>query len=149
MFDKYRIFNEREVRARYEIAVEQYNKTVNVEAQTMVLMASRYILPAGLAFQKSVADTVNATKAAGVECAEGRKLLEHVCAMVCELKRATDRLQHELEHSASSAEEHAKHFRDRVIPAMDALREAGDRVELVVPSDAWPLPTYREMLFIK
>ncbi len=149
VFERLKVLSEREVRARYEIAVEQYNKTVNVEAQTMILMANRYILPAGLAYQKEVADTVNASKTAGVDCVEGRKLLQQICGFVCELRRATDALQNELDHGGSSAEEHAKHYRDKVIPAMNALREAGDHIELVAPSDRWPLPTYREMLFIK
>src|SRR5207302_820124 len=64
-FEKYKVLNEREVRARYEIMVEQYNKTVNVEGQLMVLMANRYILPAALEYQKRVGQSVAAVKAAG------------------------------------------------------------------------------------
>jgi glutamine synthetase len=147
-FEKFKVLNEREVRARYEIAVEQYNKTINVEGQTMVLIANRYILPAGLAYQKDVADAVNASRTAGVDCGEGRKLLEQLCALNCEVKKAADKLQRELDHGGGSAEEHAKHFRDQVIPAMNALRDVGDRLESLIPSHSWPLPTYREMLFI-
>jgi len=55
-----------------------------------------------------------------------------------------------LEHEgAGDAEKHAKYFRDKVIPAMNALREVGDSLENIVPQDLWPLPTYREMLFVK
>jgi glutamine synthetase len=67
-----------------------------------------------------------------------------------ELKRRADKLQKTLEHNGhGDAEKHAKHFRDVVIPAMTALRQAGDALELIVPHDLWPLATYREMLFIK
>jgi glutamine synthetase len=59
-------------------------------------------------------------------------------------------LQERLEHEADgSAEKHAKYFRDKVIPAMASLRDTGDSLECIVPHDVWPLPTYREMLFVK
>ena len=149
-FEKYKVLNEREVRARHEVAVEQYNKVINIEGQSMTHIANRYILPAGLEYQKRVAESVNATKAAGVECVEGKKLLDEVCGLTCELKRRTGALQHTLEHSGNdSAEAHAKHYRDKVVPAMTALRETGDKLETLVPHDIWPLPTYREMLFLK
>jgi glutamine synthetase len=149
-FEKYKVLNEREVRARLEIAVEQYNKVVNIEGQSMTHIANRYILPAGLEYQRRVAEAVGATKAAGVDFAEGRKLLEELCGLTCELRRRTEALQHALDHQGSdSAEAHAKHYRDRVVPAMGALRETGDKLETLVPHDLWPLPTYREMLFLK
>ena len=64
-FEKYSVLNEREVRARYDVALEQYNKTINIEAQLMVLMANRYILPAAYKYQGTLAATVASLKAAG------------------------------------------------------------------------------------
>ena len=61
----------------------------------------------------------------------------------------TDKLEKALEHEGPSAEKHAKHFRDSVIPAMTALRETGDEIEGIIPHELWPFATYREMLFIK
>jgi glutamine synthetase len=149
-FDKYKVLNEREIRARHEIAVEQYNKVVNIEGQSMTHIANRYIVPAGLEYQRRIAESVSATKSAGVDCTEGKKLLDELCSLTCEMRRRTLALQNALDHQGSeSAESHAKHYRDRVVPAMAALREAGDRLELLVPHDLWPLPTYREMLFLK
>jgi glutamine synthetase len=149
-FEKYKILNERELKARYEVMVETYNKTVNVEGQLMVLMANRYILPAALDYQKRVADSVAAVKAAGATTAEGKKTLGEVTKLVDEFGKATDRLARALDHDGNgSAEKHAKHYRDAVVPAMAALREAGDALELVIPHESWPLATYREMLFIK
>jgi len=149
-FDKHKVLNEREVRARYLVAVEQYNKTINIEGLTMTGMANRYILPAALEHQRRVAETVNATAAAGADCAEGRKLLAEICDLTCEFRRRTLALQHALEHGGDGAPEaHAKHYRDKVVPAMAALRETGDRIEGLVAHDVWPLPTYREMLFLK
>ena len=150
MFEKYKILNDRELHARYEIMVETYNKTVNVEGQLMVLMANRYILPAALDYQTRVAESVAAVKAAGGKSIEGKKTLDVLTRHVDELRRRTDKLAHALDHDGNgSAEKHAKHFRDVVIPAMGALRETGDQLELMVPHGTWPLATYREMLFIK
>jgi glutamine synthetase len=150
IFEKYKVLNEREVHARYDVMVETYNKTVNVEGQLMVLMANRYILPAALKYQKEVAQSVSAVKAAGAKSAEGKKVLAGIIKLTDDLKRRTDKLAHALEHEGNgSAEKHAKHYRDVVIPAMTALRETGDALELQIPHEAWPLATYREMLFIK
>ena len=60
-----------------------------------------------------------------------------------------DKLEKTLDARGLSAEKHAKHFRDAVIPAMTALRELGDELEVIMPHELWPLATYREMLFIK
>ena len=76
LFEKYKVLNERELHARYEIMVETYNKTVNVEGQLMVLMANRYILPAAFEYQKQVGQSVAAVKAAGGKSVEGKKTLD-------------------------------------------------------------------------
>jgi len=148
-FEKYKILNGRELHARYEVMLETYNKTVNVEGQLMVLMANRYILPAALEYQKRVAQSVAAVKSAGGKSVESKKTLDGLTGMVDEFKRRTDKLARALEHEGGSAEKHAKYFRDAVIPAMTALRDAGDALEVVIPHGLWPLATYREMLFIK
>jgi glutamine synthetase len=149
-FEKYKVLNAREVNARYDIMVEQYIKTVNVEGQLMVLMANRYIMPAALEYQRKVADSVASVKAAGSKSVEGKRLLVWLTKKIDEFKRRADRLEGALGHETNgSAEKHAKHFRDVVIPAMTALRETGDELELDMPHETWPLATYREMLFIK
>jgi len=150
IFEKYKVLNERELHARYEVMVETYNKTVNVEGQLMVLLANRYILPAALEYQKQVAQSVAAVKSAGSKSIEGKKVLDQVIKLTDELKRRTDKLQKALEHESNgSSDKHAKHFRDAVVPAMAALRDSGDALECIIPHELWPLATYREMLFIK
>ena len=149
-FAKYKILNARELHARYEVMLETYNKTVNVEGQLMVLMANRYILPAAFNYQTSVAQSVTAVKSAGGRSVEGKKTLDALTKLTDELKRRTDKLAGALDHEGNgSAEKHAKHFRDTIVPAMAALRETGDALELMIPHEIWPLATYREMLFIK
>src|SRR5215831_13125725 len=148
-FEKYKVLNERELHARYEIMLEQYNKTVNIEGQLMVLMANRYILPAALEYQRQVGASVAAVKSAGGRSVEGKKTLDKLTKLVDKFKAQADKLEKALAHEGASAEKHAKHFRDVVIPNMTTLRELGDELELMMPHELWPLATYREMLFIK
>jgi glutamine synthetase len=150
LFERYKILNARELHARYEIMVETYSKTVNVEGQLMVLMANRYILPAAFAYQKQVAQSVAAVKAAGGKSIEGKKTLDELTRLTDDLRRRSGVLAKALEHEGNGESAvHAKHYRDKVVPAMEALREAGDQLELMIPHETWPLATYREMLFIK
>jgi glutamine synthetase len=148
-FEKFKVLTERELHARTEVNLETYCKTLNVEAQLMVLIANRYILPAALEYQRRVAESVAAVKAAGGTTREGKKLLDRVTKLVDQFKQQTDALAASLDHSSSSTERHAKYTRDTVVPKMAELREIGDSIELLIPHEIWPLPTYREMLFIK
>jgi glutamine synthetase len=149
LLEKYKILSEREVHARYEIFLENYNKTINVEGQLMVLMANRYILPAALEYQKRVGQSVAAVKAGGGRSAQGKKLLSEYTKLVDKFKGETDGLTKALNHNGGSPEKHAKYMRDKIVPAMSKLREVGDQIEVLTPHEIWPLPTYREMLFVK
>jgi glutamine synthetase len=150
LLDRFKILNERELHARYEIFLEAYNKTINIEGQLMVLMANRYILPAALEYQKQIGQSVAAVKAGGGTSVSGRKLLATYTKLVDKFKVQTDALAGQLAHaSGGSAEKHAKYMRDKVVPAMAKLREVGDEIEVNTPHEIWPLPTYREMLFVK
>src|SRR5712675_545066 len=101
-FEKFKVLNGRELHARYEVMLEQYNKTINVEGQLMALMANRYILPAALEYQKLVAQSVSAVKSAGGKSVEGKKTLDGITKLTDELKRRTDRLQKTLDHEGTS-----------------------------------------------
>jgi len=148
-FEKYKVLTEAELHARYEISLETYNKTINIEAQLMALMANRYILPAALEYVTQVGQSVAAAKAGGVPSREGKKHLGELVKLVDAFKAQTDKLEAACAHGGGTAEKHAKYMRDTVVPAMARLRELGDRLELIMPHQIWPLPTYREMLFVK
>jgi glutamine synthetase len=149
IFEKYKVLNARELHARYDVAVETYIKQVNVEAQLMVLMANRYILPAALRYQKEIAQSASAVKAAGGAAKETKKLLDRFTKLVDQLRARTEALSSACDHHGADAFKHAKYVRDKVVTAMVDLRETGDQIELLMPHELWPLPTYREMLFIK
>ena len=150
LLDRFKILNEREIRARYEIFLENYNKTINIEGQLAVLMANRYILPAAFEYQKQLGQSVAAVKAGGGASASGKKMLAYYTKLVDKFLAQTNVLEQALGHSSNgSAEKHAKYMRDKIVPAMVKLRELGDEIELSTPHALWPLPTYREMLFVK
>jgi glutamine synthetase len=150
LLDRFKILTEREVHARYEVFLENYNKTINIEGQLAVLMANRYILPAALEYQKQIGQSVAAVKAGGGTSVSGKKLLASYTKLVDKLAANTAALEQALGHAAgASAEKHAKYMRDKVVPAMTKLREVADQIEAATPHEIWPLPTYREMLFVK
>ncbi|AWM40858.1 Glutamine synthetase [Gemmata obscuriglobus] len=150
LFTKYKVFTERELTSRYNIFSEKYVKEITIEANTMVNMAKTMILPAALRYQAEVAAAVNATKAAGVDPAAQLDHLKELVTTTGEFQKATAALAHAAGHEhAGDPYDHAKAVRDTVLPKMVALRELGDKLETMVADDLWPLPTYREMLFIK
>ncbi len=151
LFTKYKVYSERELQSRYNILSENYVKTVNIEGQLTAMMARTMILPAALRYQAEVAQAVNATKAAGVDNHAQAELLKSLTATITEFQLAISNLDKALQHHHANGEPyaHAKYARDAILPAMNQVRTLGDRLETTVADDLWPIPTYREMLFIK
>jgi glutamine synthetase len=151
LFSKYGILNERELHSRYEIFLESYRKTINIESQLTTQIATRMILPAALRYQAQIAEAVANLKATGAVVPKFQAaLLSELVAAIEDLCSATDQLVAATdEHPGGDSLAHAKHARDAIIPAMSAVRAAGDKLEGMVPDDLWPLPTYQDMLFVK
>jgi glutamine synthetase len=151
LFSKYGVFTERELHSRYEILLENYIKTINIEAHITMQMANRQIIPAALRFQAVVAEALAALKAAGAKVPSGEVgLLDEISGTIDELRTRMGTLAKAIEHHApGDTLAHAKHSRDAIVTAMNAVRVAGDKLETLVADDLWPLPTYQEMLFIK
>ena len=150
LFTKYRVYSERELQSRYAILSENYVKTVNIEGQLTSMMARTMILPAAIRYQGEVATAVNAVKSAGVDNQAQADLLKSLTATISDFQTATAALDKALNHHADGdAFAHAKYSRDSILPAMATVRTLGDKLETMVADDHWPLPTYREMLFIK
>src|SRR5262245_5716159 len=150
LFSKYRVYSERELHSRYAIFSEKYVKEVTIEANMMLHMAKTMILPAALRYQAEVATAVNATKAAGVEAGAQLEHLRELTDAISKFQASAASLDKALHHHANGdVFAHAKHMRDAVVTKMVDLRTLGDKLETMVADDLWPLPTYREMLFIK
>ncbi|MCL2639500.1 MAG: glutamine synthetase III [Phycisphaerales bacterium] len=156
LFGKYKVLNEREVHSRYEIYLESYKKAIQIESQLMATIVKTQILPASIRHQKEVAESIVAAKSAGVQTlCEQEEALADLAKTICELQRKTATLLQAMDRAAAADEAdedvllQATYAKDKIIPAMDAIREIGDKLETIVADDLWPLPTYREMLFIK
>jgi glutamine synthetase len=150
LFTKYRVYNEKELHSRYNIFSENYAKTITIEASMMLMMARTMILPAALRYQAEVARAVSATKELGVENGAQLEHLRDLTGVLSKFQGAIASLDDAVHHGANGdAFAHAKHARDAVLPRMNELRTLGDRLETLVADDLWPLPTYREILFIK
>src|SRR5262249_51255954 len=150
LFTKYGVYTERELQSRFNILCENYIKTVNVEGRLTSFMGKTQILPAALRYQAEVATAVNATKAAGADGSAQAELLKSLTASITGLQKALVNLAPELgHHGDGDILGHGRHFRDKVIPMMNDVRAAADKLETMVADDLWPIPTYREMLFIR
>ncbi|HXE57945.1 MAG TPA: glutamine synthetase III [Gemmatimonadales bacterium] len=149
LFRKYGVLSKAELESRANIAVEKYVKQLTIEAETAASIARGHILPAALRHQELVASALSATRGAGVDDPETARALEEFVGMVNELRAATAALERAAAHHDDSPMRHARHIAETVKPAMDRLRKIVDALETVVSADLWPLPTYREMLFLK
>lgn len=149
LFEKFGIFTRVELESREEILYETYAKTINIEALTMIEMASRQILPAVVKYTKNLADTVVAVKAAGADASAQAEMLNAVCEKLAEAKTALSKLTEAEAKAAkiSNAKEQAFAYRDEVKVAMEDLRASVDALETMVDKEIWPLPTYAELTF--
>jgi glutamine synthetase len=140
VFSRYDVLSERELESRYEVLVEQYVTTINIEGETAASMARTMLLPAAVRW-------VALCKQAGVKALE-----DEVLGLVDEFVEAVHGLEaanREYPHEEADVLDGARYVQERVLPAMDAAREVADRLERIVPDDLWPLPKYSEILFIK
>jgi len=142
VFEKYGVLSGEELHSRYEIAVEQYVKQVNVEAKLVEEIAQTKIFPVAAAYATTLADSAAKLKAAGVS-APGATLTK-VAALVSELEEQISHLK-----ATHAAALEIGDWTHKVLPAMLSVRKTVDALEGLVPDDAWPLPTYQEMLFIR
>ena len=150
LFTKYKVLTEKELYSRYEIFSEKYVKEIAIEANMMVHMAKTMILPAAMRHQGEVAGSVNATKAAGIDVGTQLEELKTLVTTINKFQAAIKALEHAADHSATGdTYSHAKYMKESVVSKMEELRTHGDALETMVADDLWPLPTYREMLFIK
>jgi glutamine synthetase len=150
LFEKYGVLTHRELESRHEVALDQYFKTVNIEGETTADMAGTMLLPAAVRYLNDLVAAADRTRTLGVETRGLTRTVQIVNELVDELRDALDALvAQNAELGGETVHSKAYHVRDNVIPAMLAVRAAADRLEKVIPDDYWPLPTYRDMLFVK
>ena len=151
LFTSHHIFTEGEVRSRYAILLENYCKTLHVEAKTMGMMVRSQFLPAVLATMDGLAASINGCKAAApaAPCAARQARLEQLAASYGKIDAAQTKLEEALKKAEAlgDGQQAACFYRDEVLPAMDALRALADAAEAYLPAGALPYPDYSELLF--
>ena len=149
MFEKFKVFTKAELESRVEIKYENYSKAINIEARTMIDMASKQIIPAVIKYTKSLADTVLAVKEAGVDASVQAGLLKETSDLLAATKSALDALSAVTDKAAAmdEGEEQARFYHFDVVPAMETLRTPVDKLEMIVDKEAWPMPSYGDLIF--
>ena len=149
LFERFNVFTKAELESRAEIQYEAYAKAINIEARTMIDMASKQFLPAFIKYTKTLADTINAVKAAGVDATVQTEALKEVSALMAETKAALDVLVKVTDEAAAKeeGEVQANFYHSDVVPAMEALRAPVDKLEMIVDKEAWPMPSYGDLIF--
>ncbi|MGE4282659.1 MAG: glutamine synthetase III [Clostridia bacterium] len=152
VFEKHHVLSKAELYSRYEINLEAYIKQINIEALTMLEMSKRQIIPAVIRFANELAVSINSVKSTGmdIDVSVQAELLKEVSDTLVSFKKNTEVLE---EMTVKAAEMHgntyeqACFYKDGVFAAMDKLRVDGDKLETMVDSKLWPMPTYGELLF--
>ena len=149
LFERFSVFTKAELESRAEIQYEAYAKAINIEARTMIDMASKQFLPAFIKYTKTLADTVLAVKEAGVDAAVQTEALKEVSTLMAETKAALDVLVKVTDEAAAKeeGEVQANFYHSDVVPAMEALRAPVDKLEMIVDKEAWPMPSYGDLIF--
>ena len=149
MFEKFKVFTKAELESRAEIKFESYAKAINIEARTMIDMASKQIIPAIIKYTKDLADTVVAVKEAGADASVQAELLTEVSGLLAETKKALEALKVVADQAAAmeEGEDQARFHHFDVVPAMEALRTPVDTLEMIVDKEAWPMPSYGDLIF--
>ena len=149
MFEKFKVFTKAELESRAEIKYESYAKAINIEARTMIDMASKQFIPAFIKYTKELADTVIAVKEAGADATVQADILAEVSGLLAETKKTLEALKVITDQAAAmeEGEEQARFYHFDVVPAMEALRAPVDKLEMIVDKEAWPMPSYGDLMF--
>ncbi|HEX5051612.1 MAG TPA: glutamine synthetase III [Planctomycetota bacterium] len=152
LFERFAVLSAKEAESRMNIMFESYCKALAIEGQSALSLARTMILPAAQKSQLATAQSVAAAKGLGVDVKVQEKRLRDMSARIEALVVSIDELAGVFEHAeghSGSPAEHAKVYRDKVVPAMRRIRDVADALETMVDDADWPLPKYREMLFLQ
>ncbi len=150
MFEKFGVFTKTELESREEVKYENYTKTINIEAKTMIDMAGKQIIPAVVKYTKALAETIVSVQAAGVsEVSVQKGLLEETSTLLKKTQEALKKLIDVEAEAFAMAEgrDQAVFYHEKVIPAMAELRAPVDELEMLVDKDLWPMPSYGDLIF--
>jgi glutamine synthetase len=149
LFEKYEVLSHKELHSRYDIYVDTYSKQINIEALAAIDMVKKQFIPSGLEYATFLADSISSFKAASVGAPVQADLLKKLSALLAASYRDLTKLEAAVEKAQETKDtvKQAEAYRDKVVAAMRDLRTNIDAVEMIVPKDMWPVPTYADLLF--
>lgn len=147
LFTRHGVYTLEEMKSREEIGLEEYNKTIHIEAETMLRMISRQILPACLDYSGKLASSAAVKAGLGIDASTEKTLVSEISAKSSELAAAQSLLQTKTDGVPEDVHEAAAYYHAEVIPAMEKARTAADSLELLVGKESWPFPVYEDILF--
>ena len=150
LYEEFKVFTKSELESRVEIKYEAYAKAINIEARAAIDIASKQIVPAVIKYAKSLADSINALKmAADVDVSAPTKMLKETTELLKETKSALDDLckVENIAVAMEAGETQAHYYHDKVMVAMEKLRQPVDKLEMLVDKDMWPMPSYGDLIF--
>jgi glutamine synthetase len=150
LFEKHQVFSKSELYSRYEIFLEQYCKSINIEALTMIDMTMHQIIPAAIKYATKLALSVNAVKSAGADASVQSEILKETSSYLVSLKQKLTELERVTSEAKAKGDCYVQgvYYRDTVFKSMEELRIAADKLETIIDAELWPLPTYTQMLFM-
>jgi len=150
LFEKFGVFTKAELDSRVEIEYETYAKEINIEAKAMIDIATKQIIPAVIKYTTVLAESITAVKAAcGADVSVQTEILTEVSDLLADAKSALSKLE-EVTAKGGAMEEgraQAVYYHDEVKAAMDELRAPVDKLEMIVDKEAWPMPSYGDLIF--
>ena len=150
LFEKYKVLSDRELESRLEIWLEQYFLNVNIESETTASIANTMVIPAAIRYINDLAAAAERVAALGLDTAGSKGVLTKVNGLLNDLTTKLAALEEaNAAEKGESAEDVGLFIKEKVIPAMNDVRAVADDLEKALPDDIWPLPSYREMLFVK
>ena len=152
LFESFDVFSRAELESRAEIKYEIYSKAINIEAKTMIDMATKQIIPAVIRYTTVLGESINTVKTAGeglIDVSVQLDLLKKASKLLKAANSAMSKLSKLVEKIPENAEgrDRAVFCREKVVPAMEALREPVDELEMIVDKEMWPMPSYGDLVF--
>jgi glutamine synthetase len=149
LFEKYEVLSHKEMHSRYDIYVETYAKQINIEALAAIDMVKKQFIPSGIEYATFLADSIASFKAVSMSVSVQEDLLKKLGSLLASSYKNLAKLEAALVKTQAIADtvKKAESYRDKVVTTMQTLRAEIDALEMIVPRDMWPVPTYADLLF--
>jgi glutamine synthetase len=149
LFEKYGVLSHKELHSRYDIYVEHYAKQINIEALVAIDMVKKQFIPAAIEYATFLADSIDSFKSVSISTSVQEDLLKKLSSLLASSYKTLAKLEGAVAKAQKTADtvKKAESYRDNVVTAMQALRTDIDALEMLVPEDMWPVPSYADLLF--